>query len=73
MWHVGGTAGNADSSTIKSPPPLGRLTARASSGSAVDVTTMADRYDGDCKDLIPDDVEDAVATDANAVLVPSAC
>jgi hypothetical protein len=33
---------------------------------------MADRDDGDCKDLIPDDVEDAVATDANAVLVLSA-
>jgi hypothetical protein len=30
---------------------------------------MADRYDGDCKDLIPDGVEDAVATDANAVFI----
>jgi hypothetical protein len=33
---------------------------------------MADRYDGDGKDLIPDGVEDAVATDANAVVVLSA-
>jgi hypothetical protein len=34
---------------------------------------MTDRYDSDGEDLIPDDVEDAVATDANAVLIPFAC
>jgi hypothetical protein len=34
---------------------------------------MTDRYDGDGEDLIPDDVEDAVTTDANAVLIPFAC
>jgi hypothetical protein len=30
---------------------------------------MADRYDGYGEDLVPNDVENAVATDANAVLV----
>jgi hypothetical protein len=45
----------------------------ASSGSAVHITTMTDRYDSDGQDLILDDVEDAVATDPNAVLIPSAC
>ena len=34
---------------------------------------MADRYDSDREDFIPNDVEDAVASDANAVLIPFAC
>jgi hypothetical protein len=78
MWHVGGTAddetpsapGGVDPSPVKPDTPADH---RALAGSAVHITTMTDSYDCDREDLILDDVEDAVVTDANAVPVSLAC
>jgi len=39
------------------------------SGSTIDVAAMADRYDGHGEDVVPNDVENAVTTDANTILV----